>query len=330
METSERAERATLLAEERGRWLESVDPRFVLEPGVSIPQGVNNRILAGRYDGVPVVFKFYHDSINKPDAARRKEVERFALHHWAGIPEVPRVFAEGDDFLVIERFGGESLADGLKRVSPGTARPLLERVGADCGRLYAQLARRPLDADAPRRLHPWSSSRDPVRDDLEAVLAQARAVCGSVPELGAAADTLAIIESESAGVLREPQRLYRYDNNFGNLIVREERLIGLIDFEQCFPGSESLLLGALLDTLPEIYPAFPNRPSWSVLRAGYERERGEPIDDDLMRRVVAMAMLTHWRRITERQTLQRDLGKYLPRFLSRFPVLRARYEALPA
>jgi len=119
---------------------------------------------------------------------------------------------------------------------------------------------------------------------------------------------------------------YRYDNNFSNWLVDGDAVVGLVDYELSFLGTETMLLGALLDTVPSIYPLFPDRPSWSSIRHGYEATRRRMIDSDWFRVIVAMAMFNHWVRVTWGYRKPGDLGSYAGRFASRFPILMGLYD----
>jgi len=290
------------------RALASRDAAFEFDHSERLPQGANNRILAGRYEDRPVVFKYFDDRINKPGAAKRMERERFALRHWRRQAEIPVLEFEGPNYLLIQRFPGRSFSEVLRETPGHAQRALLDRVGAQVGDLYARLAETPLH----------NLEVDPVAE-CEALLARCEALA---PRFSEGEFTLPYIRAQLPRLVRERPVLYRYDNNFGNLILNHDQLVGLVDFEQCYIGTESRMLGAMLDTMPEIYPAFPNRPAWPVMRDAYEQRRGQKLDDEQMAGVLAMAMLNHWQRIHETLEQKGTLDRYLDRFQVRFPVLR--------
>jgi len=297
----------TAEAIQRAKQLSASHPAFVVHLEETLPQGQNNRLLAGRYEDRPVVFKYYDDRINKPGAAQRKRAEEFAIQHWQQLPEIPRLELAGPDFLVIERFSGSSFTETIRSTPQSRARELLDNVGSQIGDLYARLAAKPLAAPEIDLGTQWERRLDRCRN-----------LATQFPDGEA---TLDLIRQQLPAVLAESQVLYRYDNNFGNLIIDREALIGLVDFEQCYTGTESMLLGAMLDTVPEIYPEFPNRPSWPAIRQAYETRRGRPLTNDEMVRLLAMAMFNHWRRILETLDQVGTLQHRLARFQVRFPVL---------
>jgi hypothetical protein len=203
----------------------------------------------------------------------------------------------------------------------------LDCVGTQIGTLYAHLAgRKPNDTECQTFRDAFHAGQS-LEHRIEELVRAARAVCEAWPALDAHRDTLGTILESVSFVLAEPQLLFRYDNNFSNMLIRDGELVGLVDFEQCYLGTETILLGALLDTVPEIYPLFPRRPRWPAIRSGYEAQRGAEIDAQWFHHIVAMAMLNHWYRIADTHSRLGTIEEYVIRFESRFPVLRAMYAA---
>lgn len=239
---------------------------------------------------------------------------------------VPRLFTQYGQALVIERLPGTTLASEVRgRKGRTDLRSFLEIIGGDLGIAFARMAGRGLTSDAARDCIAAFHQGMTLAERLERLATIGEAIADAQPLLRPHRDTLALIRAVLPTVAAEPLVLYRSDNNFDNLLICEGRLRGLIDFEMCYLGTESMLLGALLDTVSEIYPRFPDRPSWSAIATAYGLERGRPITTDEFSGITIMAMANHWLRIIETHGRIPDLGGYTERFASRFPVLKRLY-----
>lgn len=162
--------------------------------------------------------------------------------------------------------------------------------------------------------------QESIAKRLADLVSQAQELC-QTEGLRDFSNTLDTMQRHLPDVLKEDVLLYKYDNNFENMLIRDADLVGVVDFEQCYLGSETVFLGAILDTIPDIYPMFPNRPSWESVMSAYALERGIHIDPVRHARIVAMAMLNHWQRIVERHVQHGHLDGFLVRFRSRFETL---------
>ena len=302
--------------------------RFVVDPEQSIEQGKNNRVVTGLYDGIPAVLKYFDDSINKSRAVERKGTEAFLLRHFSAIEAVPKLVAEHGQALIMSRRPGLPLADAIGRPQQrDVLDKLLESAGKQIGVLLGHMAS--IELSATDALWFADNLQDglSVVERVEAVLARAECVCAGEPTIRPYAETLTVVRKTLPHLADEPPMPYRYDNNFRNWLVDGDTVVGLVDYELSFLGTETMLLGALLDTVPSIYPLFPDRPSWSSVRHGYEATRRTRIDSDWFRLIVAMAMFNHWVRVTWAYRKPGDLGRYARRFASRFPILVRLYDS---
>lgn len=311
-----------------GRAFSDRESRFWLDEETVPHQGHNNRLLLATWEGRPAVFKYFDDMIRKPDARRRKGIESFALRHWNGISGVPRLFAEGEDFLVMERLAGLPLTEAATGPTAPVVRNAMRQIGIECGRLYAALCGRPLPPGSLQPFcHAFFGGRT-IRDQVLDLLAAARSLWAARPEFEPSGGTFEIIEDELPAILAEPAVLLRMDNNFPNVLIAGGRLSGFVDFELSRPGTESMFLGAMLNSIPEVYPLFADQPWWPAIRETYEQCRGASITPEKMRRVLSMAMLWHWARIVETTELDGTFDPQLPRYKSRFPLLQQMYAGL--
>ena len=312
----------------RAREIQSLDTNFLLDEKQELVQGLNNRVLSGNYDGGPAVLKYYDDCINKKGAVTRKGIESFSIQHMAEIVEVPRLYAEFNDCIIMERFVGQSFAARIQPLEyDANTRNFLYRIGTQCGHVYAQIATCDLSDEDRARFIDAFHQGEPLEQRIEDLLITARDLCFHVAEFRDHAETLNIIENSLPTIREEHQIIFRYDNNFGNMLIQNDHLIGLVDFEQCYLGTETILLGAMLDTIPEIYPLFPKRPAWAALKSAYEERRDIVIDDGWFKHIIAMAMMNHWYRIVDMQSRRGTLDGYVTRFKSRFPILSGMYSA---
>ncbi|GDY11518.1 hypothetical protein LBMAG53_03950 [Planctomycetota bacterium] len=307
-------------AMDRAREIAANDRDFCLAADQSLIQGKNNRVLCGFYQEQPAVLKYFNDGINKPNSLGRKSTEAFSLRHFSGINGVPALYAEHDDCLIMERIAGSSFASEItaRENGPGI-RTFLDRIGSQIGRTYARFSAVTFSPEERVRLTAVFQ-QESIAKRLADLVSQAQELC-QTEGLRDFSNTLDTMQRHLPDVLKEDVLLYKYDNNFENMLIRDADLVGVVDFEQCYLGSETVFLGAILDTIPDIYPMFPNRPSWESVMSAYALERGIHIDPVRHARIVAMAMLNHWQRIVERHVQHGHLDGFLVRFRSRFETL---------
>ncbi|MEI7833359.1 MAG: phosphotransferase [bacterium] len=310
------------------REITAADKRFILDAEQTIQQGKNNRVLTGVYDGQPAVLKFYDDCINRADSRERKRVEAFALAYFQQCPFIPRLLAEYDNAIIMQRVAGNSFtAEITLRINDRDQRTFLEAMGEEIGAAYGHMAAQTLSGDNAIRFCQQSEPARALSARITTLLSRAHTIANAEEHLRPHMDTIELIRELEPVIQDEPLMLYKYDNNFENILINDGHLVALLDFEMCYLGTETLFLGAMLDTMPDIYPLFPNRPSWESIWSGYRRTRGTQCEAGMSRQIILAAMLNHWHRIIETAEQRNGLAHYAPRFASRFPVLKQMYHS---
>lgn len=300
------------------RAIERQDGRFTVAPDQTGEQGKNNRVVRGFYEERPVIVKYYGDAW-KPNvkASVRKGKELFCLTHYASSGVIPEVIAaDWPDVIVMEQIPGVSLQalHGRRREQVNWD-ALLETISYAVGQAHGRLVRIGLPETAIRTFeHAFFDGQD-LETRMNRVLAQAAALCDTVPELGSVErETIEAVRSKQNLVLEGARMVYKYDLNPANVLIHEDTFRALIDFEQCYVGTEFVYLGAIFDCL--------NFLSWDALKAGYETQTGSRAASQNFETVVVMACYNNW--IRTLGGANGDLARWLPKLRQRF----AKYHAL--
>ena len=306
----------------RAAEIEASHPEFSLAECDIIEQGANNLLLPCKYNNTPAVLKYFDDCINKPGAYSRKQIESIALRNFSAIDQVPQIFLEFDDSIIMERKPGKSLQKTIRDLEQSPDENFsLDEIGTNCGILFSQFASIQLTTTDQNELRNSMSNESIVEYHPEVILSYAPEICRKYSSLNAQSYSISIIKDELSNISVESPIICRYDNNFGNFLIVNSSITGLVDFEQCFIGNEAMLLGSVLDTFVETYPLFPNRPSWNAFIAGYKQSRSNMPYQLNLDHVPALAMLNHWYRIVDTYLRIGSLDRHIDRFTQRFPTL---------
>lgn len=321
----------------RAEEIQHLVPEFRLVNRQKYQQGKNNRIVYGFFSGEPAVLKYYADEFrdNSTKARRRRGKELFFLRHAAYTDVVPRVFcAAFEDLLILEEVPGTTLQALHDRKSNSLNWSLrLTRLCHSLGSVHAKLATLALDEEGLRLFqHEYCDERN-IEVIVEHVLSLGQRICEQAGGFGEAElEGIAFVRSKLADALKEPRILYKYDLNLSNIIVLSDEVTALIDFEQCYIGTESMYIGAVYDAMHRLpWPPSPGnvecRPAldWEALSTGYHAQAPQSSALDDMDMVLAMAIYNNWVRTTGEGRWKdgSDLGVWGQRFLARFKTYQA-------
>ena len=188
--------------------------------------GASRETYALRLDGRPLVLR--RDPPGAPRAgAMRREADLMRAAAAAGVP-VPEVLAAGDDFLVMERLYGETIARRILRddAYAETRKRLTPQCGTALARLHGKVD---VPADLPSDDDPLAT----IRRTLDALGEPHPAL-----ELG----LLRLARTRPAATGRT---VVHGDFRLGNLMVDGDGLVGVLDWELAHAGDPAEDLGWL-------------------------------------------------------------------------------------
>jgi hypothetical protein len=256
----------------------------------------------GTYRGQPAVFKYY-------DGDSRKGDEKRALELFAPTGLVPRIFAETDMMLVMERLPGLTMYEMEKDLTPAERNQLYYRLGEAVakivetapGREEATRVGRTFRAADQRDLYSTSYNDLTVlyreagtTPFFDITLARAWRVLRDrdVPHKETLTRSLKALQRNRDAILSWPGFVQMDDFHTNNIMTDGRNIRGFIDLEMTRSGNEVLLLGAALGNIchwPERWPSF---------RRGYEGAQGSPMDDSMLRLIQITAPFSVWIRFT--------------------------------
>lgn len=312
------------LACEAAREFERRESGFLIENKKQLPQGKTNRIVSGYYNNEPVVFKFY----TEPHSNRRKCRESLFLKIAAATGVVPKLLFESDRFIIIEKISGCSLEQKLSQ-SNLDFNNWLPKVAMEIGSAHATLANLLISEEHRSYLFDEHCGRKTLEHNIEEVLSASLIICREVEAFQGLENTVEYIKEHLGKILDRPRILYKYDNNFTNIIVSDRGFQKFIDFEDCYEGTKATYLGAIFDCLHQMpWNVSPNELSiyqslpWQFVKRGYELQANEPIDSEIFKQVIAMAIFNAWLRVVRTKKAVPDLSFWSPRFRKRLDTYR--------
>ena len=181
------------------------------------------------------------------------------------------------------------------------------------------------EEDTVRYRNQFANGQD-LLSQFEDIVEKASDACEAMPELSPVRECIEFVQDRFAVVLPEPRTLFKYDNNTGNVLVKDGCFAGFIDFEECFIGTHTVFLGAVLDCLHKIpwdgsELTVSQCPPWRTIRAGWERCTGQSLNASDLQGAYAMALLNAWRRVAKTLDHARGMEFWGPRHRMRLDVL---------
>jgi hypothetical protein len=313
------------IAVSRARRIQADIPEFQLNLDKTHRQGNKNPITCGFYGDVPVVMKYFDDRI-RPDSSRRKGIESFFLRHVHQCREIPRLVAEFDDCLIMTELPGKPVEEFSAKYK--NSEEWILNIGRYMGIVHSKIAKSILTVNQVNEYQNLFFDSRGTDEFFFSILHLARESIKEMPSLSTYMSDIDAIECLLPDILKEPSILYKYDNNLGNVLATESGFSGLIDFEECYIGTETIYLGALFDCIHRIpwnadSVTIAQWPSWERVREGYEAESGLEIGGDYFKLIVLAAKLNAWQRVVRTWQAKRKLDFWEPRHLLKMQTLES-------
>lgn len=248
-------------------------------------QSATNQVFYGACDGERVVFKYFKNKA-------RKWQEKRALEWLAASGVVPQLYPfDSENILTMQCLPGQMLWQAQQSSSAATLTRLYHQVGAGLARLVKH-AHKPAIGDAWQNPYApddafWSTRFDEYFDTtLDTCVATLQRHQFDQPALLAAARNLQAARNE---VMAWPTFMHGDDVSGANTMVEGAIFQGFIDFEMSRLGNELYLLGTALQ-----WACLDNPSQWAPMRAGYEAERGAPMEQEMVALLKLFAPFFNW------------------------------------
>jgi len=309
----------------------TVEPRFRLDEHLLIPQGDNNRVLRGTFDGCPVIAKFFGDGYKSNTPAKLRKARELAFLCQASCTGlVPEIVAEQGYLVLLQMIEGQPLESFMRARRALSAPPEIATAIGAAHRVFSSLH---LTPGVLKKIETVCFNSQTLEDRIDRLLgmsskAASMACFGALEE-----ETVRLVDAALPQLLAGPRVLYKYDNNLGNVLVDDGgHLCGFIDFEQCYIGTPMLYLGAICDcahALPwgeqaelQVYQKLP----WEALAEGY----GSSFlaHNETLSLVLISAMLNNWIRVSDVFGRSNKRSWWAPRLSARFSAYMQAFEAV--
>ena len=200
----------------------AIGSRFRLDDCPLLPQGDNNRVLRGTFDGLPVIAKFFGDGYrSRTSAELRKQRELGSLRQASGTGLVPEIVAEDGCLILLQMIEGQPL-DSLMRVQG--SRSAQPEIATAIGAAHRVLSSLHLELSALKRIERICFAGESLEDRIDHLLeksveAAALDLFGDLER-----ETIRLIGAALPELIGGPRVLYKYDNNlFGKQCLTTSR-----------------------------------------------------------------------------------------------------------